>query len=114
MSDEKTENYWEGAEHKTGAHLGKKGPKTARAVGRAGAWTLKARGAAKIQVGCAYRAKSEFANLTTCHQTKMPAEHVTICEHGVAVGAKTRKVAIDLAKKSAEWCDQCKARVAAL
>ena len=110
-----TENYWENCERKTGAALGKLGVKTAKSIGAKGAWTLKYRGKAKILVGCMRRVDSEWADKSILNEKKdRVAEHVTVCEHGVAVGASSRKVAIKRAKESAKWCEKCAARTATL
>ena len=61
------------------------------------------------------RVESEWADKSILNEKKdRVAEHVTVCEHGVAVGASTRKVAIELAKKSEHWCEKCAARTAVL
>jgi len=108
-------NMWNESKRMTGPHAGKAGRKTAKEIGVKGAWTLKARGPAKILVGCVYRAESEWADKSILSEKKdRPAEHLAVCEHGVAVGASTRRVAIERAKQSEHWCEKCKARVAAL
>ena len=109
------ENYWSDCERMTGAAKGKSGVKTAKEIGVAGAWTLKARGKAKILVGCLRKSESEWADMSILSEKKdRVAEHVTVCEHGVVVGASSRRVAIMRAKVSDQWCEKCAARVAAL
>ena len=105
------ENYWKGAKKITGAA----NAKTEKVIGVPGAWTLKQRGGAKIFVGAVLLEKSDFHEMKIYDETsKKLAVHGAVCEHGRTAGASTRKVAIELCKKSADWCEHCAARVAAL
>jgi len=109
------ENYWNECKKHTGAHMGREGVKTAEQIGVKGAWTLKSRGRAKILVGCVFRPESEWAEKSIKDEKgSRVAEHLAVCEHKVAVGASTRRVAIDRAKVSDKWCDKCSTRAAAV
>jgi len=108
------ENYWNECERTTGAHRGKAGEKTAKTIGRPGAWTLKARCGGELLVGCCLRAKSDFNESSAIDHEGRPALHVAVCEHQTVKGASSRSRAIKQARKPAEWCDLCSAAIAAL
>jgi hypothetical protein len=102
--------YWNECEKHTGAAT----IATAEKIGVKGAWTLKSRGEIRVLVGCLTKATSEFAENATKDAKGRPAVHVTVCDHRRVRGAASRKGAIELAKKSHEWCAICRGLTAAL
>ena len=99
------ENYWNECEKHTGAAT----EATAEIIGKEGAWTVKSRGPAKIEVGCLVKAESEFAS------RRGRGEHIAVCEHGrVSKAVSSRRAAIKEAKRSPSWCAKCRDIVAAL
>ena len=98
------ENYWNECEKHTGAAT----TATAETIGKEGAWTLKARGPAKILVGCVVKAESEFAG------RRVRGEHLAVCDHGRIKAATSRRAAIKEAKRSPAWCARGRDIVAAL
>ena len=107
------ENYWNECERTTGPHRGKPGAKTAKVIGRPGAWTLKLRCNGALLVGCCEKAKSDFNESSAIDHEGRPAEHIAVCEHMTVKGAASRARAIKQARKPYKWCDLCSAAIAA-
>ena len=105
--------YWDGATVSTGAHLGKDGAKTARTIGRAGAWTLKMRRKAGCRVGCIFVENADeqvteaTKGMTILVNGEMVAPtHVAVTDYGSVMGASSRKKAIELCKLAHIWCEK--------
>ena len=111
--------FWAGATITTGAHLGKDGVKTAKTIGRSGAWTLKSRRRVGVRVGCIFIDKSDNREELQTKAGRVPsksgmmvaASHAAVCDHHSVKGARSRKLAIAQTKKSDEWCALCDAEL---
>lgn len=112
-AEKKPTMYWDGATVATGAHLGKDGAKTARTIGRSGAWTLKMRRKAGCRVGCIFvenadeKIKETTKGMTILVNGEMVAPtHVAVTDYGSVMGASSRKKAIELCKLAHLWCEK--------